>query len=74
MAASEGQRVVIARKERSMIRWRWTEDAPAGLVELEAAEGLGAKWEDDELVTYDLEGLTQLLAYHSGGDYLIDND
>lgn len=74
MTTNEGQRVVLAHRERSMIRYRWTEAAPDGLTDLTIAEELGAAWEEDDLRTYDLEGFTQLLAYHSGNDYLIDND
>ncbi|MHB1535105.1 MAG: hypothetical protein ACYC1D_10985 [Acidimicrobiales bacterium] len=74
MTATEGQRVVLARKENTMLRYRWTGAEPDGLYDIELAEEMGAKWEGDELVTYDLEGFTQLLAYHSGDDYLIDND
>ena len=74
MTASEGQRVVLARRERSMIRYRWTGAEPEGLSDPEMAEELGATWEGDELVTYDMEGFAQLLAYHTGNEYLIDND
>ena len=74
MTAIEGERVVLARKERSMIRYRWTSAAPEGLSDLAIAEDLGCKWEGDDLVTYDLEGFIQLLEYHAGAEYLIDND
>ncbi len=74
MAGMEGQRVVLARKERSMIGYRWTEDAPDELSDLEVAENSGASWEGDDLVTYDLEGFTQLLEYQTGGEFMIDND
>lgn len=74
MTANEGQRVVLARKESSMLHYRWTGEEPQGLSDPEMAEELGAHWEGEELVTYDLEGFTQLLAYHTGNDYLIDND
>lgn len=74
MTATEGQRVVLARAEKSMIRYRWTEASPQDLSDPGVAEELGATWEGDELVTYDLEGLTQLLAYYTGDEYLIDND
>ncbi|MGH9071333.1 MAG: hypothetical protein ACRDX8_09280 [Acidimicrobiales bacterium] len=75
MAGTEGTRVVLARKENSMIGYRWTEEAPPELSDLDTAEGLGASWEGPELVVYDLEGFSQLLDYHSaGGEYLIDND
>ena len=47
---------------------------PQGMHQVEIAEDLGAVWEGDELVTYDLEGLTALYEYHQSDDYLIDND
>jgi hypothetical protein len=40
----------------------------------EWAEELGAKWEGDELVTYDYPSLTGLLEYYEKGEYLPDND
>ena len=53
----DGDRVVIGRKsDSSMVKVRWSEDAPQGLCDLETAEELGAKWEGDELVVYDLPG------------------
>jgi hypothetical protein len=33
-----------------------------------------AKWEGDELVTYDYPSLTGLLEYYEKGEYLPDND
>ncbi|HWG72971.1 MAG TPA: hypothetical protein VG184_02835 [Acidimicrobiales bacterium] len=74
MTATEGQRVVLARRENAMVPYRWTGAEPDGLSDPEMAQELGATWEGDELVTYDLEGFGQLLAYHTGNDYLIDND
>lgn len=74
MTDTKGQRVVLARKESSMLHYRWTGEEPEGLSGPEMAEDLGALWEGDELVTYDLEGFTQLLAYQSGDQYVIDND
>ncbi len=58
---------------------RWSASAgpsicPEDLNDVETAEGLGAQWEGDELVVYDLPGFTQLLAYDSGDEYQIDND
>jgi hypothetical protein len=44
------------------------------MYEVEVAEELGARWEGDELVTYDLAGLSALYEYHQGDDYMIDND
>lgn len=74
MDVASGQRVVLARRMDAMVRYRWTGAEPEGLYEIEVAEDLGAVWEGDELVTYDLPGLTQLYEYHKGNDYLIDND
>jgi hypothetical protein len=70
----EGARVVLVRKENSMTGYRWTGAEPDGMYEVEVAEGLGATWEGDELVTYDLEGLEGLYQYHRDGEYMIDND
>lgn len=74
MSAVEGQRTVLARKDRGMVALRWTGAEPDGMYDVELAEELGAKWEGNELVTYDLPGLVALWEYHQGDDYLIDND
>jgi hypothetical protein len=74
MAPESGNRVVLCRRENSMVRFRWTGAEPSGMFEVEVAEGLGARWEGDELVTYDLDGLHALYEYHQGDDYMIDND
>lgn len=74
MAAASGDRIVLARKERSMVKYRWTGAQPPGLNDLEVAENLGAIWEGAELVTYDLPGLTELFEYYEGNEYLPDND
>ena len=72
----EGDRVVIGhRGDTSMVKVRWTEQAPQALCDIETAEELGAKWEGDELVVYDMPGLLQLLDYYEGNaGYMIDND
>ena len=72
----DGDRVVIGRKGgSSMVKVRWTEAAPQSLCNIETAEELGAKWEGDELVVYDMPGLLQLLEYYEGNaGYMIDND
>jgi hypothetical protein len=57
-----------------MVKYRWTGSEPNGMYEVEVAEELGARWEGDELVTYDLGGLSALYEYHQGDDYMIDND
>jgi hypothetical protein len=74
MAPQSGTRVVLGRKERGMVKFRWSGAEPSGMFDTELAETLGARWEGDELVTYDLEGLHALYEYHQGDDYLIDND
>ncbi len=74
MSSTSTDRVVLARKENSMRKYRWTGAEPDGLNDLEVAESLGAKWEGDELVTYDLVTFSQLYEYHTGDEYLIDND
>jgi len=70
------ERIVLGRKgHSSMVPVRWTSDCPDELDDIETAEYVGAVWEGDELVTYDMAGLRELLAYQTGsGDYLIDND
>lgn len=74
MEDEEGPRVVLARRENSMIRYRWTGKEPVEMSEVEEALELGAKWEGDELVTYDLPGMTELFGYYRSGEYLPDND
>ena len=74
MGTGSGQRVVLCRKEKSMTRFRWTGAEPDGMFDVEVAEELGARWEGDELVTYDAAGLHALYEYHQGDDYMIDND
>lgn len=50
------------------------DEAPLGLNEVEWAEELGAKWEGDELVTYDYPTFNALLKYYENDEYLPDND
>jgi hypothetical protein len=69
-----GQRVVLARRTDTVARHQWTGAEPDGMFELDVAEGLGARWEGAELVTYDLPGLVALYEYHKHDEYLIDND
>jgi len=70
----EGTRVVLARRENSMIRYRWTGKEPAEMSEVDEALELGASWEGDELVTYDLPGMTGLFEHYRSGEYMPDND
>lgn len=67
------QRVVLGRRENSMIGFRWSGAEPTDLSDRDLAEELGAVWEGDELVTYDLASLERQLA-HLPDDYMFDND
>jgi hypothetical protein len=65
--------VVLGRKEKSMIRFRWSGNEPKDLNDLALALDFGATWEGDELVTYDMDSLVWQME-HMGDDYMIDND
>lgn len=73
---AEGQRVVLGRRDKfnTMVPFHWSDEAPPDLNDLEWAEELGARWEGDELVTYDYPSLIGLLEYYEKGEYLPDND
>lgn len=73
---AEGERVVLGRRDNfnPMVPFRWTEDAPPALNDVEWAEELGAKWEGKELVTYDYPSFTDLLEYYENDEYMPDND
>jgi hypothetical protein len=73
---SEGERVVLGRRDNfsTMVPFHWSTDAPPGLNDLDWAEELGAKWEGDELVTYDYPTFVALLDYYEKNEYLPDND
>lgn len=73
---AEGERVVLGQRDKfnTMVPFRWTSDAPSGLNDVEWAEELGAKWEGNELVTYDYPSFIGLLEYYESDDYMIDND
>lgn len=70
----EGKRIVLVRREKSMTRYRWTGAEPDGLFDVELAEDLGARWEGEELVTYDLEGFQEAFEMQQSDDFMIDND
>ena len=57
-----------------MVKYRWTGAEPNGMFDVELAVDLGARWEGEELVTYDLDGMKSLYEYHQSDDYMIDND
>jgi hypothetical protein len=70
-----GDRVVLGNKgSSSMVRIGWTDKAPDGLNDIGDAEEMGAKWEGDELVTYDYDDFMEQYAYYESNDYMIDND
>ena len=57
-----------------MVKVQWTDECPEAINDLEYAEELGATWEGDELVTYDIESMKQLAGYYEEDAYLPDND
>lgn len=70
-----GERVVLGRRGgSSMVKVRWTDKAPANLNDADDAQEMGAKWEGEELVTYDFEGFMEQYEYYESNDYMIDND
>ena len=70
-----GERVVLGRKPVSgFVKVKWTDAVPEGLYRLEEAEELGARWEGDELVTYDYDSFVDLFSYYERNEYLPDND
>jgi hypothetical protein len=73
---AESERVVLGRRDKfsTMVPFHWSQEAPPGLNEVEWAEELGAKWESDELVTYDYPTFIDLLQYYEKNEYLPDND
>ena len=69
-----GDRVVLGNKDsRTMVGFQWTGKEPAGLNELDFAEALGAIWEADELVTYNLVAFNHAFQNYSE-EYLTDPD
>lgn len=67
-------RVVLARKAPwSMVGHQWTGVEPEGLDDVGHALALGAVWEGDELVTYNVRLFTYNFE-HWHFDYLEDSD
>jgi len=56
-----------------MVGFQWTGLEPAGLNEPEFAEALGAVWEGDVLVTYNLPAFEHEFEHYKD-DYLTDPD
>jgi len=69
-----GERVVLGRKDpRTMVGFQWTGQEPEGLHEAEFAESLGAVWEGDQLVTYNLDAFNHHFEHYKE-EYLNDPD
>jgi hypothetical protein len=67
-------RVVLATRDpRAMVGFQWTGREPLGLSEPGFAEALGAVWEGDEMVTYDLAAFEHAFAHYED-EYLTDPD
>lgn len=67
--------MVLARLGRtSMVKYHWTADVPDGVSDVDLLEDLGARWEGEELVTYDLADLVERIEASESSEYLIDND
>jgi hypothetical protein len=67
-------RVVLAQKAPwSMVGYQWTGAEPEGLDDVDHALALGAVWEDDELVTYNVR-LLKFNFEHWHVEYLEDSD
>lgn len=68
------ERVVLGRKDpMTMVGFQWTGAEPDGLSDTKMAEFLGAVWEGDELVTYNVRELRHNFD-HFGDEYLYDPD
>jgi len=65
---------VLARKDPlTMVGFQWTGQEPAGLNEAEFAEALGAVWEGELLVTYNLLAFKHAFEHYTD-EYLTDPD
>ena len=74
MEGSELDRIVLGRKDsRTMVGFQWTGAEPQELGDTEMAVALGAVWEGDELVTYNINHLRHNLQHESDG-YMEDSD
>lgn len=69
----EGRVVLARRAPWSMVGHQWTGAEPEGLDDISHAQALGAVWEGDELVTYNLRLFT-FNYEHWEFDYLEDSD
>lgn len=68
------ERIVLGRKDpRTMVGFQWTGAEPQELSDPEHALALGAVWEGDELVTYNIKHLRHNLEHNLDG-FLEDSD
>jgi hypothetical protein len=65
--------VVLGRRTKSLVAFRWSGNEPKDLNDLALALDFGATWEGDELVTYDMASLVWQME-HMSDDFMIDND
>ena len=73
-AGDAGERVVLGRRDDSTwVGFQWSGAEPAGLSEPDEAEALGAVWEGEELVPYDMPALSREWQ-HAGENFLPDVD
>lgn len=70
---SHRERVVLARRTGGFVDFQWTGAEPDDLQDEDTALHLGARWEGNELVTYDLPGLARQLPHHDE-QFQTDND
>lgn len=68
------ERVVLGQREDSMIGFRWSGNEPGGLNDTGVAEEMGAVWEGDELVHYNMGSLQRQAEIYKEDDYMQDND
>ena len=55
------------------VKIRCADKAPDALNDIGDAEEMGARWEGEEAVTYDLDGFLEQFRYYEANDYLVDN-
>jgi len=66
-------RVVLALRTSGFVPFQWTGAEPEGLDDLDTALALGACWEGDELVTYNLAAFRHGFSTFDE-EYMGDND
>ena len=74
MGLPAGHRVVLGRRTRDgWAGFRWTGAEPSEVYDPAQLEALGAVWEGEELVTYDLESLRHAFEHLADG-WVADSD